>query len=425
MKHITTYSGEDFTPLCPNENQIKIEDIAHALSLMCRANGHFESFFSVAQHCINCMAEARARGFSKKMQLACLLHDASEAYISDITRPVKAELPEYCTIEKRLQALIYEKFLGEALTAEEHSVVKQIDDDMLVCEFNALMKKKVFSVAPLVKATLDFDTKEFKAIENRFIKLFKELTGDVGHNSCFSHKFISVGIDGCKGKWLVVALRNDGFDVKLFDTIGSICDYYDNADSVIIDMPIGLAESESDIRPDGILRKHLNGKSSSVFNTPCRQAVYANEDSASETNYTSMGKKLSRQSIGIIPKIREIDTFLQENEQWKNRLVESHPEYCFAILNKGNPIIENKQTTEGHKKRLDVLSNYYPQSYELVTHFKSAYPALSGKLDDVLDALVLAVVGAMGIEFGFTTLPETPMLDTKGLKMQIIGTVIN
>ena len=100
MGCIKTYTGIMFDPLNPNADLINIADIAHALSMLCRANGHFKSFYSVGQHSINCMNEARTRNYSQRVQLACLLHDASEAYLSDITRPVKAELPRYREIEK-------------------------------------------------------------------------------------------------------------------------------------------------------------------------------------------------------------------------------------------------------------------------------------------------------------------------------------
>ena len=92
MGYITTFTGEDFDPTEPDINKIKIEDIAHALSLICRANGHFIRFYSVGQHCINCANEAKARGLPELIQFACLFHDASEAYISDITSPVKKHL---------------------------------------------------------------------------------------------------------------------------------------------------------------------------------------------------------------------------------------------------------------------------------------------------------------------------------------------
>ena len=96
--YIITYTKTRFYPLRPNVEDIKIEDIAHSLSLMTRANGHFKHFFSVAQHAIACYKEAKSRGCSDRVKLACLMHDASESYISDLTRPVKAQLSEYFAI---------------------------------------------------------------------------------------------------------------------------------------------------------------------------------------------------------------------------------------------------------------------------------------------------------------------------------------
>ena len=123
MSSIKTYTGVMFEPLNPNLELIDILDIAHALSMLCRANGHFRSFYSVGQHCINCMKEAAARGYSERVQLACLLHDASEAYLSDVTRPVKQELPKYLEIEKPLQDAIWLKYLGNPLSREEYAQV--------------------------------------------------------------------------------------------------------------------------------------------------------------------------------------------------------------------------------------------------------------------------------------------------------------
>ena len=62
MPYITTYSGHSFDPLFPERDKIDIRDIAHALSLLCRANGHFPTFYSIAQHSLHCLAEAVARG---------------------------------------------------------------------------------------------------------------------------------------------------------------------------------------------------------------------------------------------------------------------------------------------------------------------------------------------------------------------------
>ena len=75
--YILTYSKIKFYPLEPIKSDIDIVDIAHALSLITRANGHFKHFYSVAQHSINCYKEAKQRGYSQRVQLGCLMHDAS------------------------------------------------------------------------------------------------------------------------------------------------------------------------------------------------------------------------------------------------------------------------------------------------------------------------------------------------------------
>ena len=104
---ITTYTGRHIDPLHPDPDMICIEDIAHALSLICRGNGQVKTFFSVGQHCINCAREALARGYSRRVAFACLLHDASECYLSDVPRPFKKTLSGYKEQEENLLDLIY------------------------------------------------------------------------------------------------------------------------------------------------------------------------------------------------------------------------------------------------------------------------------------------------------------------------------
>lgn len=87
MSYITTYTRRHFDPVNPDPDLICIEDIAHALPMICRGNGHVTTFWSVGEHCICCAKEANARGLSKRLVLACLLHDASECYMSDVPRP--------------------------------------------------------------------------------------------------------------------------------------------------------------------------------------------------------------------------------------------------------------------------------------------------------------------------------------------------
>lgn len=170
---IRTFLKIKFYPLKPVPEDIVIEDIAHALSLMTRANGHFAHFYSVGQHSVNCYKEAKQRGYSAKVQLACLLHDASEAYLSDITRPVKLHLAQYREIEENLQNTIYNKF-GLFLTEQDQCEIKSIDDSVLYYEFLALMDEKVFDYIPEICMEHDFTQHDFISVENEFLEIFKE-----------------------------------------------------------------------------------------------------------------------------------------------------------------------------------------------------------------------------------------------------------
>lgn len=319
MKYITTYTGKHFYPTDPNIDDIDIEDIAHAMSLLCRANGHFKEFFSVAQHSINCAKEAKARGRSKSVQLACLLHDASEAFISDVTRPVKAQLPQYLEIEEKLQGHIYNKYMIEELSDEDWKQVEEIDDAMLYYEFLYFMGERVFLHEPVLKSNPNFNFTSFAHTKKEYLNIYKSLTGE---NNC-----LCVGIDASKGGWIAVAISNDDFNVKKFSTIKEVCSYFEDADIVIIDIPIGLPEREEqeEQRPDAQLRKLLKGKASSVFNTPCRQAIYETSyEKARNVNEQIMGKSLGAPSYGFSKAIKEVDEFLYSNPKWINKLLESH-----------------------------------------------------------------------------------------------------
>lgn len=174
MSYILTYKKKEFYPLEPRIEDIDIEDIAHALSLLCRANGHFKHFYSVALHSINCAYEAQARGYSQNVILACLLHDGSEAYLADITRPVKKHLHKYLEIEDVLQNKIFEKWVP-SLSEEERKQVFEIDDAILYYEFTTLFGEKIFDYVPTLKSKPRFDYIEFSIIEKEFIELFNSL----------------------------------------------------------------------------------------------------------------------------------------------------------------------------------------------------------------------------------------------------------
>lgn len=176
---ITTYTGTRFDPTQPKSEDIHIADIAHALSLICRGNGHVKTFFSVGQHCLHCAKEAIARGYSSRVAIACLLHDATEAYLSDVPRPFKNCLAEYRDYEDRLLAVVYEKYLGTPLTGEEEALVGQIDDDMLWYNLRDLLNDPPEGPAPAMKSDFSQTFVPFEEIEQAYIAMFKKLRADL------------------------------------------------------------------------------------------------------------------------------------------------------------------------------------------------------------------------------------------------------
>ncbi|MDR0481709.1 MAG: hypothetical protein LBH13_00890 [Cellulomonadaceae bacterium] len=184
---ITTFTGVDFQPFAPTAEMLRIEDIAHSLSLQCRANGHVTRFFSVAQHSINAAHEAAAHNYSAKVKLACLLHDASGAYLTDLPRPIMKRLGEYQEAERVLQTLIYEHYLGSDLVRDfrkvsfdEDGQVEDVDDAMLAAEFAALMHPGTIvdeSFDPLLSEP-DLRTRPPEEVEAEFLALFHSLAAD-------------------------------------------------------------------------------------------------------------------------------------------------------------------------------------------------------------------------------------------------------
>ena len=166
------FRQDDFDPTLPEAEHLHIEDIAHALSLICRGNGHVKTFFSVGSHCINCAKEAAARGYSDRLVLACLLHDASEAYLSDVPRPFKKHLPAYKDLEQNLLNVIYTKYLGSPLTEEEERRIKCIDDDMLYFDLLTLLNEPSNRPEPELHINLSYEVRPFENVEQEYLQLF-------------------------------------------------------------------------------------------------------------------------------------------------------------------------------------------------------------------------------------------------------------
>lgn len=147
---IRTFTGNWINVFDPKEDQINIEDIAHALSNLCRYGGHTRCFYSVAQHSVHC-AEL-LRNTSIQLQFDALMHDSSEAYLMDFPRPIKLKMAEYKIIEDGLMKVIAKKFGVQYPFNEKHGfspVVKEADEMMLNLEWESLMMGQHNNVKPV------------------------------------------------------------------------------------------------------------------------------------------------------------------------------------------------------------------------------------------------------------------------------------
>jgi hypothetical protein len=141
---IRTFTGRRFYPLDPRPEDVCAVDIAHALSMQCRYAGHSRWHYSVAQHSVLVSEQVEKwqrnsdwpLGNSRRKQMWALLHDAAEAYVLDIPRPLKQAMPEIQQAEKKVMAAICDAF---ELPHEEPAIVKRIDTAILADEAKVLM----------------------------------------------------------------------------------------------------------------------------------------------------------------------------------------------------------------------------------------------------------------------------------------------
>jgi hypothetical protein len=171
---IQTFTRKQFWPLEPRPQDIDIVDIAHALSNLCRYGGHVEEFYSVAQHCV-----LVSRVVPQEHALRGLLHDASEAYLVDVPRPIKRSegMEAYRAAEQRLEAAIYERF---GLPSEDPECIKTADNQLLRTEQRDLMKPapaawKDYRVGALPETIIPWAP---SASRFAYLNRFSELTGE-------------------------------------------------------------------------------------------------------------------------------------------------------------------------------------------------------------------------------------------------------
>jgi hypothetical protein len=166
---IETYTGKKFRFLNPRPEDVDVRDIAHALALTCRFKGHCTEYYSVAEHSIR-----MSHLVPDRLALEALLHDAAEAYLCDLPRPVKREMPAYEVAECRVNAAI-RKVIG--LPGNMPDEIHHWDDVMLKTEARDLgfaWWSDMTHVLPLDEKIVPWDWRKAK---HAFLYRYEELVG--------------------------------------------------------------------------------------------------------------------------------------------------------------------------------------------------------------------------------------------------------
>lgn len=170
-----TFTGRQFFPLSPRPEEIDPVDIAHALSLICRYGGHVRRFYSVAEHCV-----LMSHSVPEEFALAALLHDATEAYVGDMVRPLKNHMRGYREVEAGVAFAIAFRFdLPHPLTPVLPPPVAEADNRILLDERAALLtpSEHAWDIEDLEPLGVRIDGWDPLLAEYRYAQRLTELTG--------------------------------------------------------------------------------------------------------------------------------------------------------------------------------------------------------------------------------------------------------
>ena len=203
------------------------------------------------------------------------------------------------------------------------------------------------------------------------------------------------GVDGCRAGWISFN-RQAGF--RFFETFARLIEATPG-ETLYVDIPMGLTR-HAPRNLETLARTRLKGKASSIFSVPCRDAVYATDyRAACDINAAVYGTRLSLQSWNITPKIREVDQVLHDQPSLADQIFESHPELSFYRLSLGTgQDLPGKKTSAGIAARLALLDPLIPGAEGWFDDALGRWRRKDVARDDLLDAMVLSVLGDVAVE---------------------------
>lgn len=228
-----------------------------------------------------------------------------------------------------------------------------------------------------------------------------------------------VGVDGCRKGWCAVIFDRGAPCCRLYERFDLLWSEVSDAKVVMVDIPIGLPDSNRPVRTaDTLARKFLGKRHSCVFTPSARETLNSSSyEEACRTNRKLVGKGISLQYWGIKRKVEEVDSFLRGNSIALKSVREGHPEVCFTAA-AGRDMRFSKRRKEGIRERLTILRKYSSDISGMYKNTLAKYLRKDVAKDDIVDAAILALT-ARESRGKLTSLPAVPELDAANIPMAI------
>lgn len=228
-----------------------------------------------------------------------------------------------------------------------------------------------------------------------------------------------VGVDGCRAGWLCAAMGRTGMEIAVFRSFSEIWVAHSDAEVILVDIPIGLPGGKHLSRSaDRLARKMLGRRHSTVFSPGARKTLHSRSYAeACGINRKVTDKKISLQYWNVMPKVKEVDSFLHSTPEAIGIVKEAHPEICFEKAS-GNSMCYGKKTSEGILERIEILKEYYPNSQRVYSQVLKSHLRRDVARDDIVDAMILAVTALEG-KGKLRSMPDPLEMDEKNLPMAI------